>query len=132
MHVDELRRYCLAFPDATETMQWGDNLCFKVRGKIFAILGLDDRRMCFKCAPDAFADLIEREEIHPAPYLGRYQWVMLDRLDALRHDELKNLIGQSYAMVAAKAPKPRPRKSVRKQKSGKRKASGIKPRGKKH
>jgi len=48
--------------------------------------------------------LIEREDIRPAPYVGRYKWVMLDRLDAVRWDELQGLIRQSYEMVAAKAP----------------------------
>ena len=45
------------------------------------------------------------EDIHPAPYVGRYKWVMLDRLNALGYGELKDLIAQSYEMVAAKAPK---------------------------
>jgi predicted DNA-binding protein (MmcQ/YjbR family) len=105
MNVDVIRKYCLAFPDATENLQWGDDLCFKIRGKIFAMVGLDNPRLCFKCAPETFAELIEREDIHPAPYVGRYKWVMVGRLDALRNDELEDLIRQSYGMVAAKAPK---------------------------
>jgi predicted DNA-binding protein (MmcQ/YjbR family) len=105
MNVDSIRAYCLSFPSATENMQWGDDLCCKIRGKIFAIVSLDNPRLCFKCTPETFAELIEREDIHPAPYVGRYKWVMLDRLDAVRWDELRELIGQSYAMVAAKAPK---------------------------
>ena len=104
MNVDEIRSYCLAFPRAAEKLQWGDDLCFKVGGKIFAMLGLDNPRLCFKCAPESFAELIEREDIRPAPYVGRYKWVMLDRLDALRTDELEEFIRQSYDMVAAKAP----------------------------
>ena len=67
--------------------------------------GLDNPRMCFKCTPDTFAELIEREDIRPAPYVGRYKWVMLDRLDALADAELEDYIRQSYEMVAAKAPK---------------------------
>jgi predicted DNA-binding protein (MmcQ/YjbR family) len=105
MKVDEIREYCLNFPDVTENLQWGDDLCFKIRGKIFAIVGLDNPRLCFKCAPDVFAELIEREDIHPAPYVGRYKWVMVDRLDALAAAETRELIGQSYSMVAANAPK---------------------------
>jgi predicted DNA-binding protein (MmcQ/YjbR family) len=105
MKVDEIREYCLGFPDATENLQWGDDLCFKIRGKIFAIVGLDNPRLCFKCAPDVLADLIEREDLHPAPYVGRYKWVMADRLDALGAGETKDLIRQSYSMVAATAPK---------------------------
>ena len=105
MNVDTIREFCLAFPQATENMQWGDDLCFKIGGKIFAIVSLDNPRLCFKCTPETFAELIEREDIHPAPYVGRYKWVMLDRLDAVRWEELRELIRQSYEMVAAKAPK---------------------------
>jgi predicted DNA-binding protein (MmcQ/YjbR family) len=119
MNVDEIRSYCLAFPDARENMQWGDDLCFKIRGKIFAILGLDNPRMCFKCTTEAFAELIEREDIHPAPYVGRYKWVMLDRLDALPNDELRDLIRQSYEMVEANAPKQAKKKKAKKNISGK-------------
>src|SRR5579863_2411303 len=108
MNVDSIRAYCLSFPQATEKLQWGDALCFKVGkkvcGKIFTIVGLDNLRVCFKCTPETFAELIEREDIHPAPYVGRYKWVMLARLDALRGDELKESIWLSYEMVAAKAP----------------------------
>jgi predicted DNA-binding protein (MmcQ/YjbR family) len=107
MNVDSIRAHCLSFPHAVEKLQWGDALCFKVGkkvgGKIFTIVGLDDLRVCFKCTPEMFAELIEREDIRPAPYVGRYKWVMLDRLDALRDDELEELIRQSYEMVAAKA-----------------------------
>jgi predicted DNA-binding protein (MmcQ/YjbR family) len=114
MNVDSIRAFCLSFPQATENLQWGDDLCFKVRGKIFAIVSLDNPRLCFKCTPETFGDLIEREDIRPAPYVGRYKWVMLDRLDALRADELEDLIRQSYEMVVAKAPKGRASKSKRK------------------
>ena len=114
MNVDSIRAYCLSFPRATEKLQWGDALCFKIAGKIFAILGLDDLRLCFKCDPETFAELIEREDIRPAPYVGRYKWVMLDRLDALPDFELEELIQKSYSMVATKAPKTgRSRKASR-------------------
>ena len=107
MNVEEIRKHCLAFPDATENLQWGDDLCFKIGGKIFAIVSLTavPQKLCFKCSPETFSELIEQEDIHPAPYVGRYKWIMLDRLDALRTDKIRDLIGQSYEMVAAKAPK---------------------------
>ena len=105
MNCEIIREFCLAFPRATEKLQWGDDLCFKIGGKIFAIVGLDNPRLCFKCTPESFAELIERGDIRPAPYVGRYKWVMLDRLDAVGWTELRELIGQSYEMVAAKVPK---------------------------
>jgi predicted DNA-binding protein (MmcQ/YjbR family) len=36
MNVDTIREFCLEFPEATENLQWGDDLCFKISGKIFA------------------------------------------------------------------------------------------------
>jgi predicted DNA-binding protein (MmcQ/YjbR family) len=105
MNAESIRKYCMALPGAKENLQWGDDLCFKVNGKIFVILGLDSvpQRMCFKCAPEKFAELCEIEDIHPAPYVGRYKWVMLDRLDALPDGELSELIQRSYEMVSAKS-----------------------------
>jgi predicted DNA-binding protein (MmcQ/YjbR family) len=113
MNVDSIRAYCLSFPRANEKLQWGDDLCFKIGGKIFAILGLDNPCLCFKCDPESFADLIEREDIRPAPYVGRYKWVMLDRLDAVANAELEDLIQRSYKMVAAKAPKSKRSRKTR-------------------
>ncbi len=106
MNVDSVQSFCLAFPQATEKLQWGENLCFKVGGKIFAILNLGTvpPGVCFKCDAERFGELVEREGIVPAPYLGRYKWVLVERLDGLRDGELKDLVSRSYAMVAAKAP----------------------------
>jgi predicted DNA-binding protein (MmcQ/YjbR family) len=130
MNVDSIRSYCLSFPEATEKLQWGDALCFKVAAKMFAVLGLDQVRFTFKCSPEAFAELIERQDVRPAPYLGRHQWVMLDRLDALPGPELKELIQQSYEMVSAKAAKTKPRHAPAKKtanKTGKAKGRTRKP-----
>ena len=121
MNVDQIRAYCLSFPSTAENLQWGDQLCFKVGGKIFSMLGLDTPRLCFKCTGESFAEFIERPDIRPAPYVGRYKWIMLDRLSAEADFELEELIRQSYEMVAAKAPK-----QVRAQpKSPKRKRSPV-------
>jgi predicted DNA-binding protein (MmcQ/YjbR family) len=115
MDVDSIRAYCLSFASTTEKLQWGDALCFKVGEKMFAVLGLDKVRLTFKCSPETFADLIERPDIHPSPYLGRHNWVMLDRLDALPNSELRTLIQQSCEIVAAKASsRARKSKAVKK------------------
>lgn len=126
MNVDEIRAYCLAFPQATENLQWEDDLCFKIRGKIFVTLALTavPQKLCFKCTPETFAELVEREDIRPAPYVGRYKWVILDRLDALRSDELKNFIRHSYEMVAAKAPGKSRRDGGSRKTAGKKKSPG--------
>ncbi len=123
MNIDAIREFGLAFAGAKENLQWGDDLCFKVGGKIFLMLGLDNPRLCFKCTPDSFAELIEREDIRPAPYVGRYKWVMLDRIDAVGWDELRELIRTSYEMVAANAPKGSRPSSGRKKSASKKSAT---------
>jgi hypothetical protein len=45
---------------------------------------------------------VELERIRPAPYVGRYKWILLERLDVLGDEELEGLIRQSYEMVATK------------------------------
>jgi predicted DNA-binding protein (MmcQ/YjbR family) len=106
--VDWIRKLCLSFPDAAENLQWGETLCFKVRGKLFATVHLAEGKLApvvLKSAPEKFHELVEIEGISPAPYVGRYKWVLLAHSNVLPLGELKALIRQSYDMVAAKAPK---------------------------
>lgn len=119
MNVESLRKYCLAFPQATENLQWGDDLCFKVGGKIFTVVSLGGvpQSMSVKCTPEKFDELIEQEGIKPAPYVGRYKWVLLESLDVLRDGEIKDLIRQSYEMVFIKLPKKKSRPPSRKTKT---------------
>jgi len=125
MNAAAIREYCLSFPQAKENLQWEDELCFKVDKKIFVMLGLDSvpQRICFKCTPEKFAELCEYEDIHPAPYVGRYKWVMLDRLDAVGDNELRDLIRQSYAMVVAKATRKNAGSKARKKNKTKRRVA---------
>jgi predicted DNA-binding protein (MmcQ/YjbR family) len=107
MDVDWLRKICLALPHATEQIQWGNDLLFKVHGKMFAITPLEPAAVClsFKCSEEAFAELTERPHIVPAPYLARAKWVALERHDAMAPDELAELLRASYALVVARLPK---------------------------
>jgi len=107
MNVDWLREVCLAFPGATEQIQWGSDLLFKVGGKMFAVTPLEPAPVClsFKASPETFAELTERPNIVPAPYLARAQWVALETRDALPAQELARLLRESYEMVFAKLPR---------------------------
>ena len=74
----------------------------------YAVAGLDaasDHVLSFKCTPEKFAELVERDGIVPAPYVARYHWVALETFDALKQAELKALLRNSYEMVLAKLPK---------------------------
>jgi len=107
MNVDWLRELCLSFPGATEQIQWGSDLLFKVGGKMFAATPLEPARVClsFKASPENFAELTERSNVIPAPYLARAQWVALETRDALPQAELARLLRESYDLVFAKLPK---------------------------
>ena len=62
--IEWIRKLCLSFPDVTEDMPWVDDLCFKVRGKIFTGMVLSDGRfprLTLKCAPETFHELLEIE-----------------------------------------------------------------------
>ena len=107
MNIDWIRDLCLSFPNTTEQIQWGDDLVFKVAGKIHAITVLRPAKiwLCFKVSPDKFVELIERPGVIPAPYLARAKWVALETKDALSPDELALLLRESYDMVVAKLPR---------------------------
>ena len=108
MNLDSIRAFCLSLPHATEKVQWGDDLVFKVGGKMFAVLVLEPKysvRMSFKCTPEKFAELTEREGIIPAPYSARYSWVATEAFDTIESAELKPLLRESYQMVFEKLPK---------------------------
>ncbi|HEX7723883.1 MAG TPA: MmcQ/YjbR family DNA-binding protein [Pyrinomonadaceae bacterium] len=108
MDIETTHTYCLSFPHVTEEVLWGNDLVFKIGGKMFAVIGLDpasDHCMSFKCTPEKFAELIERNGILPAPYVARYHWVALESFDALREKELKALLHNSYDLVIEKLPK---------------------------
>ncbi len=106
MNLDSIRNYCLSLPHATEDIQWGNDLLFRISGKIFAGMSLDPpHSLSFKCTPEKFDELIELEGIIPAPYTARNKWVMLERLDALNDSEIKSLIKNSYEMIFSKLTK---------------------------
>jgi predicted DNA-binding protein (MmcQ/YjbR family) len=127
MNLEWLREYCLSLPHTTEEILWGDDLVFKVGGKMYAVTVLVPHKivLSFKCTPEEFAELVERPGIIPAPYSARMHWVALEREDALSRGEIKQRISRSYQLILAKLPKkkqaelaeavsrPRPSKSGR-------------------
>ena len=108
MDIESVRAYCLSFPHATENVQWGNDLVFKIAGKMFAVTVLEGAAkycLSFKCSEEKFAELIEQDGIDPAPYSARYHWVALERFNLLSEKELKALLRASYDLVFEKLPK---------------------------
>jgi predicted DNA-binding protein (MmcQ/YjbR family) len=107
MDASWIRDLCLSFPSVTEHMIWGNDLTFKVGGKMFAHAVLEPAFvwLSFKTSPENFFELTERPYIIPAPYLARAKWVALETKDALTSAELSALIREAYDIIVAKLPK---------------------------
>ncbi len=110
MNHETVRQFCLALPHATEEVLWEKDLVFKIGGKMFAVIPLEISpttpvQLSFKCTPEEFAELCERDGIFPAPYAARYHWVALERWNTLSQAETQRLMKDSYQMVRDKLPK---------------------------
>lgn len=108
MRLHSLRQLALSLPHTTVVQQWGNNLVFKVAGKMFFIISIDAEvieTVGFKCSPADFQRLTEVEGIIPAPYLARASWVQVQDLAALPAAELEALVRASYTLVRMKLPK---------------------------
>jgi len=107
MTLDALRAICRALPEVTEDIKWGHDLCFLIAGKMFTVVSLEPPHpVAFKCTPEKFGELVERQGLIPAPYMARNMWVMEESLgSALDRRELTELVRQSYDLVVAKLPR---------------------------
>src|SRR5687768_4782854 len=113
MNIEQLRKFCLAFPGATEDIKWGSDLCFSVGAKMFCVTSADasDAGISLKCTPEKFAELIERDGIDPAAYVAGYKWVNIANLRAVTPAEQRGLIKKSYQLVFDKLP-PKIKKTI--------------------
>lgn len=106
MNHESIREHCLALPFVTEIVRWGENLLFKVGGKMFVILDLEAERCSVKCTHDTYAELVELEDITPASHnMWRHQWVTMASLSAVPDREFRALLTAAYEIVRASLPK---------------------------
>ncbi len=77
--LTEMRRICLALPEATETMTWGQPH-FRVRGKIFAGCGDHGGTLTlgFKLEREHADAAIQDPRFTRAPYVGQHGWISMD------------------------------------------------------
>ncbi len=107
--LGRLRAICMALPEATEKLTWGEHPTFRVRDKIFAQFHDNhhrDGRVALWCQgpPGAQAAFVgsEPDLYFVPPYVGQHGWigVHLDRVEDW--DDLADLIAESYRMTAPK------------------------------
>jgi predicted DNA-binding protein (MmcQ/YjbR family) len=107
MDIEWVRQHCLSHPYTTEQIQWGNDLLFKVGGKMFAGVPLEPARvwLTVKADPEEFPELVERPGVIPAPYLARAKWIAIENERSLPRAEVLRLVTKSYDMVFANLPK---------------------------
>ena len=70
-----VREACLALPEAAEVETWGE-ATFRVRNKIFVVMGGDPPSISFKCDKETQAGFLAAGEPFFSPaYVGSKGWV---------------------------------------------------------
>ena len=110
MRLDRLKAFALSLPHTTVVKQWGENLVFKIGGKMFLIVSLDGETIegcAFKCTPADYARLsTEIDGIIPARYnMFKSHWVQLEDPDALTEAGLKAQVQTAYDLIRARLPR---------------------------
>ncbi|OFY83440.1 MAG: MmcQ-like protein [Bacteroidetes bacterium RIFCSPLOWO2_12_FULL_35_15] len=105
MNIEELREYCLSLKNTEEAMPFGpDTLIFKVGGKMFLIVGLDDSPLQFnvKCDPEKAIELREQYNyVIPGYHMSKKHWNTII-IDGRASEKLvRQWIFDSYTLVIA-------------------------------
>jgi len=100
----QLRRLCLALPDAEETFPFGpETSVFKVGGKMFALAQLKRKplQVSVKCEPELGEQLrASYTEIEPGYHLNKRHWLTVTFGGAAPEELVGELIAGSYDLVA--------------------------------
>jgi len=109
MQVDAFREYCLKKPRVTEGLPFGpENIVFKVGGKMFALLALDEIPPAanLKCDPDRALELRDRyEEVTPGYHMNKKHWNTVQLVGAIPDSEIRQMIDHSYDLVVQSLPR---------------------------
>jgi predicted DNA-binding protein (MmcQ/YjbR family) len=109
MNAESFRAHCLGKAAVTEGTPFGpEDIVFKVAGKMFAILALEEvpTRVNLKCDPDLALELRDRyEQVEPGYHMNKKHWntVVLDGVIPER--EIGKMIDHSYELVVQSLPK---------------------------
>lgn len=90
-------------------MPFGDaTLVFKVMGKMFALVGLENIELSanLKCDPDYALELREAySEVHPGYHMNKKHWNTVELGGGLKKSLFLELVDHSYELVVSKLTK---------------------------
>src|SRR4030081_952814 len=109
MDVETFREYCLGKPHVTEGTPFGETvLVFKVGGKMFALVALDEipPRANLKCDPDLALELRDRyEQVQPGYHMNKKHWNTVEIEGGIRAAGLGKMIKPPCDLVEKSLPK---------------------------
>jgi predicted DNA-binding protein (MmcQ/YjbR family) len=103
MNEEEIREYCLAKRGTEEGFPFDEStLVFKVCGKMFLLLGLDDRPVQFnvKCEPAKALELREKYScVLPGYHMNKNHWNTIICDGSVSKKHILQWIDDSYMLV---------------------------------
>jgi predicted DNA-binding protein (MmcQ/YjbR family) len=108
MDLDTIRKYCLEKKSVTESFPFGETtLVFKVAGKIFLLVGLDNFPLQFnvKCDPEKAEELREiYSSVIPAFHMNKKHWNTIILNGQIQAKQIFEMINDSYWLVVRSLP----------------------------
>ncbi len=108
MNIESFITYCLSKPGVTEETPFGpETLVMKVKGKMFALTGVDTfSHIALKVDPEVGVELREKyTSVVPAYHMNKKHWINVKMDGAIPDKLVKQWIDNSYNLVVAGLPK---------------------------
>ena len=112
MNVAQLKRFCRAFPGATETLYGPpyNFLVYSVGNRKFAYFktSIPERwRFSTRVSPERFVELTDVAGVKPARYRGRFHWITVVNVSSFPAPYLEELVRCSYERALASLSRAR-------------------------
>ncbi len=108
MDLETIRKYCLEKESVTESFPFGEStLVFKVCGKIFLLMALDNQPLQFnvKCDPEKAEELRENyASVIPAFHMNKKHWNTIIVNGEINSKLMREMIDDSYSLVVRSLP----------------------------
>jgi len=101
MLPETVRDFCLTFKGVTESFPFDeDTLVFKVMGRIFALLSLEDQTLNLKCDPEKAIALRETyDAVTPGYHMNKKHWNTIQLTGQVTERLIREWIRDSYRIV---------------------------------
>jgi len=102
MDIEFFRTYCLSKPGVSEDTPFDENtLCFRVRGKIFALVDIDAfESVNLKCDPERAVELRELHPgIIPGYHMNKKHWNTVRFNEGVSDRLVLELVDHSYDLI---------------------------------